>query len=511
MAEERLSILAKAKRKVDSADQKRSKSLEKKKSGASNLAMVPNDAIIVVFGATGDLAKRKLIPGLFHLSEASLMPKRYHILGCAPSGTGTDSAGFEEYVRSALDTFARKKLPRTSWNEFKVNLSFVGIEDSDLTQLLEEIVRVESSLENPSRIFYLAVPPAAFVDTVENLANYGLVNEHSRLVIEKPFGHDLASARTLNSALHKTFEESQIYRIDHFVGRETVQNILAFRFANGLFEAVWNNRYVNYVQIDVPETLSIEGRASFYEATGAFRDMVVTHLFQILGFLAMEPPERLSANELHRNRTQVYDRVRILDPKEVIYGQYRGYKQEPGVARNSDVETLVALKAFVDNDRWQGVPWYLRTGKSMAESRCTVTLGFRESPSHMFEFDQKLKSKISPNILSFELSDPGSVTLEFLVKEPGPEFLLEPAALSFCYDTSTMVELELEAYERLFHDVMLGEHLLFNTADAIERLWEVADPILRDPPKPILYDKGGWGPSKVKEIVKPYQWYLSGS
>lgn len=503
--------MAKAKQIGGSEDQKRAKSTEKKKSGAHSAALIPDDAIIVLFGATGDLAKRKLIPGLFHLSEASLMPKHYHILGCAPAGTGTDSAGFEGYVRNALETFARKKLTKTSWNEFKVNLSFVGIENNDLTQLSEEIVRVESTLDNPTRIFYLAVPPDAFVGTVENLAEHGLVNENSRLVIEKPFGHDLTSARRLNSALHKAFKESQIYRIDHFVGRETVQNILAFRFANGLFEAVWNNRYINYVQIDVPETLSIEGRASFYEATGAFRDMVVTHLFQILGFLAMEPPARLSANELHRNRTQVYDRVRVLDPKDVVFGQYRGYKQEPGVARNSEVETLVALKAFVDNDRWEGVPWYLRTGKSMAATRCAITLGFRESPSHMFEFDQKLKAKISPNILSFELSDPGSVTLEFLVKEPGPDFLLEPAALSFSYDSSTLVELELEAYERLFHDVMLGEHLLFNTSDAIERLWEVADPILKNPPKPILYDKGGWGPSKVRELVKPYQWYLSGS
>lgn len=476
-----------------------------------NKRMTPNDSLLILFGATGDLAKRKLLPGLFHLAEANLMPKRYHILGCAPAGTGTDSQGFSSYVRKALNTFARKKVTTKSWDKFSRNLSFIGVENNDLTALGQEIAKVESKLHEPTRIFYLAVPPNAFVETVERLKSASLVNEKSRLVIEKPFGHDLSSAKALNSALHKVFKESQIYRIDHFVGRETVQNILAFRFANGLFEAVWNNQYVNYVQIDVPETLSIEGRASFYEATGAFRDMVVTHLFQILGILAMEPPARLNAAELHKAKSEVYNYVDVLTADDVVFGQYRGYKKEPGVARNSKVETFVALKAHINNDRWNGVPWFLRTGKSMSETRCTVTLGFRESPSHMFEFDKDLKSKIRPNLLIFELTDPGSVTMNFLVKEPGPDIRLEPASLKFIYDASTHIDMELEAYERLFHDVMLGEHLLFNTADAIERLWEVADPIVNFPPKPELYDQGGWGPAKSNTLVRPYGWYLQSS
>lgn len=506
---ERWSVLAKTEEVSSQKDSKKSKSKQKPvTSVTANKRLIPNDSLIILFGATGDLAKRKLLPGLFHLAEANLMPKRFHILGCAPSGTGTDSKGFSTYVRKALNTFARKKVTTKSWDIFSRNLSFVGIENNDLAALAQEVSQVESKLQDPTRIFYLAVPPNAFVETVERLESAGLVNEKSRLVIEKPFGHDLGSAKTLNSALHKVFKESQIYRIDHFLGRETVQNILAFRFANGLFEAVWNNKYLSYVQIDVPETLSIEGRAAFYEATGAFRDMVVTHLFQILGFLAMEPPVHLNATELHKSKTEVYKHVDVLSSDDVVFGQYRSYKQEPGVARNSKVETFVALKAHINNERWNGVPWFLRTGKSMSETRCTVTLGFRESPSHMFELDKELKSRIMPNLLTFELSDPGSVTLNFLVKEPGPDIRLEPASLKFNYDASTLVDMELEAYERLFHDVMLGEHLLFNTADAIERLWEVADPIINFPPKPELYDQGSWGPTKANSLVRPYEWYL---
>lgn len=505
-------VLAKTKVVTERQSSKKSKGVSNSRS-KSNISdrPTPQDSVIILFGATGDLAKRKLLPGLFHLAEAALMPNKYHIIGCAPAGTGTDADGFGSYVHNALNTFARKKVTKKSWDAFSRNLSFVGIKNNDLAALAEEVERVESKLKNPTRIFYLAVPPNAFVETVERIDSAGLIDEKSRLVIEKPFGHDLASAKSLNSSLHKVFKESQIYRIDHFVGRETVQNILAFRFANGLFEAVWNKKYVSYVQIDVPESLSIEGRAAFYEATGAFRDMVVTHLFQILGFLAMEPPQHLSADELHKARTEVYNHVDILEPDNVVFGQYRGYKKEPGVSRTSKVETFVALKAFINNERWAGVPWFLRTGKSLAQTRCTVTLGFRESPSHMFEMDKELKSKIRPSLLVFELTDPGSVMLNLLVKEPGPDIRLEPATLKFNYDASTLVDMELEAYERLFHDVMLGEHLLFNTADAIERLWEVADPVLNFPPKVELYDQASWGPAKSKTLLRQYGWYLPDS
>lgn len=468
----------------------------------------PNDCVILLFGATGDLAKRKLLPGLFHLAGANLLPDNYHIIGCAPAGTGADAESFVDYARGALDKFSRNKVTGKFWKSFSGNLSFVGVKDGDLTELKDEVDRVISKMRNPTKIIFLAVPPNAFIETSQALGSSGIVDDNTRLVIEKPFGYDLDSARALNGALHKVFKESQIYRIDHFLGREMVQNILAFRFANGLFEALWNNKYIEFVQIDVPETLTIEGRAGFYEATGAFRDMIVTHLFQMLGFLAMEPPARLAAEDLHKCKVEVYDDILPIDPDNVIYGQYKGYRQEPGVDKKSKVETFVALKAFIDNDRWSGVPWYLRTGKAMEEGRCTVTLGFRESPAHMFEFDSSISSKVSHNKLIFELSDPGSVTMGFLVKQPGPTMDIEDASLSFRYDASTLVSLELEAYERLFHDVMLGEHLLFNTANAIERLWEISAPLLASQPNPLPYEKGSWGPSKVNSLISPYRWHL---
>lgn len=468
----------------------------------------PDDCVIILFGATGDLVKRKLFPALFHLAEAGLMPARYHIIGCAPEGTGTDRDSFRAYVKSALATFAKRSVTDEAWKSFSPNISFVAMGQSDLSGLVTETQRVESSMHDPVRLVYLAVPPSAFIDTVKLLGSAGLSGSSTRLVIEKPFGNDLESARTLNSALHEFFRESQIFRIDHFLGKEQVQNILAFRFANGLFEAVWNNRYVDYVQIDVPETLTIEGRAGFYEATGAFRDMIVTHLFQILGFLAMEPPSRLEAEELHDRKTDAYSCLLPLDPADVVFGQYQGYLEEPGVSTDSKVETFVALRTELRNERWLGVPWYLRTGKTMAETRCSVTLGFKESPLHMFEIDTALAQTIRPNELTFELSDPGKVSLHFLVKEPGPDDRLEVASLEFAYDKTTLVALELEAYERLFHDVMLGEHLLFNRADAIERLWEIAQPVLDHRPTPATYAQGSWGPDPAEQLVKPYSWHL---
>jgi len=471
-------------------------------------ALQPRNAVIILFGVTGDLAKRKLLPGLFHLAEASLMPSNYHIIGCAPEGTGTDESDFGDYVHRVLGNFARKEVTEESWIKFAPHISFIGTNRGGLANLAAEVKRVEATMDEPIRIVYLAVPPPAFTEVVALLDADGIVNESTRLVIEKPFGSDLASARRLNGELHNVFKESQIYRIDHFLGKEAVQNILAFRFANGLFEAAWNNRYIDYVQIDVPETLTVEGRAGFYEATGAFRDMVVTHLFQLLGFLAMEPPARLSAHELHNKKIEVYRAIKPIDVARVVYGQYQGYQDELGVAPDSNTETFAALEAEIVNDRWTGVRWFLRTGKAMAETRTMVTVGFKESPLNMFEIDPALKSKIRPNELIFDLSDPGSVTMQVLVKEPGPTARLEVAAISFHYDESTLVALELEAYERLFHDVMLGEHLLFNRSDAIERLWEISQSLFSSPPVPKQYSRGSWGPQGIESLLSPFSWHL---
>jgi glucose-6-phosphate 1-dehydrogenase len=303
-------------------------------------------------------------------------------------------------------------------------------------------------------------------------------------------------------------EETQIFRIDHFLGKEAVQNILAFRFGNGLFEPIWNREHVEYVQIDVPEQLTIEGRAGFFEQTGTFRDMVVTHLLHLLGFVAMEPPGRLDARSLRDATARVFDAIQPIDPGRVVYGQYDGYRTEPGVATGSTVETFAALEVEIDNERWAGVPFQLRTGKALAESRHTVTLGFKEPARAMFARDEAAAAAAHPNELTFELSDPGMIWVDFLAKEPGASMKLGAASLTFRYGDSFDVANELEAYERLIHDCMLGDHTLFTRADGIERLWEVAAPLLEQPPEPLPYASGSWGPEAIEQLVAPNRWHL---
>ena len=475
---------------------------------ASKRLVIPDDAVLVLFGATGDLAKRKLLPGLFHLAVAGLMPRRYRIVGSAPPGGVTDDKGFGDLVHQALKDFGRKEVTDGAWATFGDALSFAPSSDNDLTALVEATSRAEADLGAAQRMVYLAVPPPAFIPMIEALGASHLVSRQTKLVIEKPFGSDLDSARQLNSALHEVFEESQIFRIDHFLGKEGVQNILALRFANGLFEPAWDAQHLDYVQVDAPEQLTIEGRGAFYEPTGAFRDMVVTHLFQLLGFLAMEAPAGLDAASLRSAKLRVFHAMQLLDPARVVYGQYDGYRSEPGVAADSNVETFVAAEVAIDNRRWAGVPFYLRSGKALAESRSTVTLGFKESALRLFDLSPDGTAALRPNELVFELADPGSVTVAFSAKSPGPQMALEPASCSFCYADSFTVAHELEAYERLLHDVMLDDPTLFNDAAGIERLWEVAGPLLDAPPAPVPYSQGSWGPAQAGELVAPHRWHL---
>ena len=310
--------------------------------------------------------------------------------------------------------------------------------------------------------------------------------DRSRVIMEKPFGTDLASARALNDLVHRIFDEEQVFRIDHFLGKEPAQNILAFRFANGLFEPIWNRDHIDHVQIDVPETLGVDDRVGFYESTGAFKDMVVTHLFQILGFMAMEPPTALESRAISEEKNKVFRSMRPIDVNEVVRGQYAGYRDIPGVAPDSDTETFVALRCEIDNWRWAGVPFYLRTGKRLGGGERIISIAFREPPKSMFPAGSGVGTQ-GPDHLTFDLADSSKLSLSFYGKKPGPGMKLEKLSLQFALHETGQDADVLEAYERLIHDAMLGDHTLFNTAEGIERLWEVSDAVAGEPaPGPAL-------------------------
>jgi glucose-6-phosphate 1-dehydrogenase len=470
-------------------------------------AQIPENQVIVLFGATGDLAKRKLLPGIFHLAQVGLMPKRFRIIGVSRHEVGVEE--FRELARQAIEASGREDMSPPTWDPFAESLEFVGVGDG-FDALGEAVSAAREELGGgPGLLYYLSLPPSAMPGAVEALGAAGL-GDGARVITEKPFGTDLASARELNALLHSVFEERCIYRIDHYLGREAVQNLLALRFANGMFEPVWNRNHIDHVQIDVPETLSIEMRGSFYEQTGAFRDMVVTHLFQVLGFVAMEPPTSFEPKALGLEREKVFDSMSPLIPENVVRGQYAGYRDEDGVVADSDTETYVAIKAFVDNWRWEGVPFYLRSGKRLAQNRHLLTIAFAQPPRRMFPLDcDQVVESFGHDHLTFELGDPGSISASFLAKVPGPTIRLGEAHMRFSYaDTFGGAAHALDAYERLIHDVMVGDRTLFTSSEAIERLWEISEPMLESPPRTLTYEPGSWGPSAADALIAPRRWHL---
>ncbi len=459
--------------------------------------------VVVLFGATGDLARRKLLPGLFHLASVGFIP------GCRIIGVSLDDLdvdSFRTLARGALDEFSTRKASDADWAAFADILDYVPLA-AGAGALRAAVDKAEHSLGRECRrLHYLSVPPSAALPAVRLLGEAGLV-ERSRIIMEKPFGTDLASAVSLNAHLHEVFAEDQIFRIDHFLGKEPAQNILAFRFANGLFEPIWNRNFIDHVQIDVPETLGLGKRAGFYEQTGAFRDMVVTHLFQILAFMAMEPPTALEPAPISEEKNKVFRSMLPIQPSDVVRGQYTGYRAEEGVNPESETETFIALKCSIDNWRWAGVPFYLRTGKRLAEGQRIISIAFREPPKSMFPAGSGVGAQ-GPDHLTFDLADASKMSLSFYGKRPGPGMRLDKLSLQFAMHDTGMVGEVLEAYERLILDAMRADRTLFTTAEGIERLWEVSSPLIEAPPPVRFYSPGSWGPNAIHQLVAPRAWRL---
>ena len=462
--------------------------------------LVPKPTAFVLFGATGDLAHRLVLPAFFRLAQAGLLPADWRLVG---NGRGDVShEDFQERARESLEEFGPKPSDGP-WDEFKSRLRFAGggFEASDPGSLLEVLEDAEKELGgSPQRVHYCAVPPSAFVKLTEAIGEHGLA-DRSRVVYEKPFGTSMETFAQLDRAAHTVFKEDQIYRIDHFLGKEATQSIHVARFGNGLFSGAWDRHHIESVQIDVPETLDVGMRANFYDSTGAILDMLVTHLFQLAGEVSMGTPRSLDAEHFAEAREEVIGCFRPLSYDDVVVGQYEGYRDIEGVPDGSRTETFVATRLWVDNDRWEGVPFLLRTGKCLAESHQRVSIRFNKPAELMPGLP------CDCNILSFELSGEGEIALSLVTKEPGPTMELAYASAVLPLG-SGFESAPLPAYARLIHDVLLGDRSLFTRPDGLRHVWEVAEALLREKPEPVMYPRGSWGPEGARTLAGGSGWIL---
>jgi glucose-6-phosphate 1-dehydrogenase len=460
----------------------------------------PTSIIFILYGATGDLAHRLVLPAFYQLVAAGLLPADWRIIA-EGRGEVTDET-YRDGVKNALDEFGPQPA-EGPWSEMSRRLMFAGggFDVDNPGRLLDALSRAKKELGGtPDVIHYMAVPPSAFGPLTEAIGAHGLA-AGSRVVYEKPFGSSLESFEQLDKVAHETFEESQIYRIDHFLGKEATQNIHVLRFANGLFAGAWDSSHIESVQIDVPETLDVAMRAGFYDATGAILDMLVTHLFQIAGEIAMEPPHCLEPDCLAEARESVIGCFRPLSASDVVVGRYDGYRQTPGVPSDSRTETFVAARMWIDNERWKGVPFLLRTGKCLVESRQRVSVVFKDAVPGL------PGQPSGGSILGFELSGDGEIDLGLVVKQPGPAMSLGVGKTTLPLG-STGNGPSLPAYSLLLLDVMTGDRSLFTRPDGLEHVWTVADGIVRNKPEPVPYARGSWGPPEAAELARPNVWVL---
>jgi glucose-6-phosphate 1-dehydrogenase len=468
----------------------------------------PKPQAIVVFGASGDLAKKKIIPALYNLSRRRLLPERTEIIGFASSDWDDDA--FRQHARASVQGFSRTGLDEGAWEPFADSLVYVAgtFDDADamrtLAQRLEEADRQHGC--EGGRLYYLAVPPPTFLTIVRGLETIGGDTPTSRIVFEKPFGDSLESAKLLSEEIHTVFDESQVFRIDHYLGKETVQNLVVFRFANSLFERVWNRDAISHVQLTVAESIGVEGRAGYYERAGAIRDLLQNHMLQVLSFVAMEPPRSLDAEAFRDEKVKLLRQVRPLDPAEVVRGQYDRYRDEPGVDPSSQTETFVAARVWIDSWRWEGVPFSLRHGKKLPERNTEITVTFRKAPTYLFE--ELGIARMAPDHLTIRVQPNEGISLAFQAKVPGPGYELRTVRMNFDYDETFPDDKLAEAYERLLHDAMDGDHTLFTRADGVERSWEIVTPALEHPGPLCLYEPGTWGPPEADDLIAPLRWHM---
>jgi glucose-6-phosphate 1-dehydrogenase len=464
----------------------------------------PGPTVFVLFGATGDLAKRMVLPAFYTLACAGLLPADWLLVGNGRGDVAHED--FRAHVREALIQFGPHPA-EGPWQQFSERLLFAGggFDSDDPGSMLDVLAHARGRLGRSAQlIHYLAVPPVAFTEMTKALGAHGLA-DGSRVVFEKPFGTSPQGFRALDRIVHSVLREDQVYRIDHFLGKEATQDLHVLRFANGLFSAMWNREHIEAVQIDVPEKLGIADRSLFYDATGAVLDMLVTHLFQVAAEVAMEPPASLSADDLQTAREKVIRSFRPLDPSEVVLGQFDGYRDVPGVASRSRTDTFVAAKLWVDNPRWRGVPFLMRTGKRLAVSDQRVSILLRQPAGPM-------SGRLPPvpteaNVLSFSLSGAGEIDLSVVVKKPGPGREIEVANTRLPLSDLPGSD-PLPPYVRLIHDVLIGDRSLFTRPDGLAATWKVVQPILSNPPRLASYPQGSWGPPRARRLAEPGRWRI---
>jgi glucose-6-phosphate 1-dehydrogenase len=480
------------------------------------LRKVPDPCIAVIFGASGDLTQRKLMPALFSLACEGLLPEQFAVIGMARSEL--DNESFRQKMRQGIEAHSRLSPKECElWSDFSQNLFYHQANYSNpagyqaLSELLAKIDKEQNISCNI--LFYLSTPPMLYPVIVEQLGQANLAQQTDqtwrRIIIEKPFGHDLASATQLNQQVHEVFKESQVYRIDHYLGKETVQNLLVFRFANAIFEPLWNRNYIDHVQITVSEEVGLGSRAGYYDTAGVMRDMFQNHLLQLLSLTAMEPPAEFNATALRDEKVKVLKAVRPIKPEDVsdytVRAQYRTYRDEPGVAPGTETPTFAAVKLFIDNWRWRNVPFYLRSGKALADKVTEVSIQFRHVPHLMFPLQGD--ERLPPNLLGLCLQPNEGMHLSFETKIPGAGMRTRSVDMTYLYEHDFGKNTLPDAYERLILDALQGDASLFTRSDEIELAWGVVDPILEGwasvyAPVLAFYESGTWGPGKADEFIR---------